>query len=335
VSVSTPYLLKKRAPVRKLVSVVLAAGLLASLAACTNGAAGGDCAPLYSSGGNSDLVTAKGKIGADPKAEFATPIVGKKVQVSTLTKGEGAPIQPGATAVVQVSIYDGKTGDLLISSDYTGSGVIGYVRDDVPAFGAVVQCEPIGSRVAAVGPAGEMIGDGAITQYKLPITADDNVVLVADLVGSYLGKANGADQVAQAGFPSIALAPDGRPGFTFSGDSVAPKKFEAVNLKSGSGATVKAGDAVVLNYTAVAWGGKTVAETTWDGLPTVKVASSLKDSQSGLIDGLVKAIVGQKVGSQVIAIVPPELGYASGSAPAGVTEGSTLVYVVDILGIYK
>jgi len=34
-------------------------------------------------------------------------------------------------------------------------------------------------------------------------------------------------------------------------------------------------------------------------------------------------------------IVPPDLGYASGSAPAGVPEGSTLVYVVDILGIYK
>lgn len=320
---------------RKLVSVVMAAGLLASLAACAGGPEGSDCTPLYASGSNSDLVTAKGKIGADPKAEFATPIVGKKVQVSTVTKGDGKKIQPGATAVVQVSIYDGKTGDVLISSDYSGSGVIGYVRDEVPAFGAVVQCEPVGSRVAAVGPAGDLIGDDAISQYQLPITADDSVVLVADLVNSYLGKANGADQATQPGFPSIVLAPDGRPGFSFASDQDAPTQYKAANLKTGSGATVKAGDAVVLNYTGVAWGGKTVAETTWDGLPTVKVASSLTDSQSGLIDGLVKAIVGQKVGSQVIVIVPPKLGYASGSAPSGVTDGATLVYVVDILGIYK
>lgn len=328
---------QKRVPVRKLVSVVMAAGLLASLAACAGPTAlGNDCSPLYASGSNSDLVAAKGKLGADPKAQFATPIVGKTVQVSTVIAGEGEKIQPGATAVVQISIYDGKTGDRLISSDYTGSGVIGYVREDVPAFGSVVQCQSIGTRVAAVGPAGELIGADAIAQYTLPVTADDSVVLVADLLGAYLGKANGVDQPLQDGFPAVALAPDGRPGFTFASDQTVPTQYKASTLKAGSGPTVKAGDAVVLNYSGIAWGAKTIAETTWDGLPTVKVASSLTDNaQSGLIDGLVKAIVGQKVGSQVIVIVPPELGYASGSAPAGVTDGATLVYVVDILGIYK
>ncbi len=328
---------QKRVPVRKLVSVVMAAGLLASLAACAGpNALGGDCSPLYSAGSNSDLVAAKGKIGADPKAQFATPVVGKSVQVSTVIAGKGDKIQPGATAVVQVSIYDGTTGDVLISSDYTGTGVIGYVREGAPAFGAVVQCTAIGSRVAAVGPAGDLIGADAIAQYQLPVATDDTVVLVADLLGAYLGKANGVDQPLQDGFPAVALAPDGRPGFTFASDKSAPTTYKASTLKAGSGATVKAGDAVVLNYSGIEWGGKTIAETTWDGLPTVKVASSLTDSpQSGLIDGLVKALVGQKVGSQVIVIVPPELGYASGSAPSGVTDGATLVYVVDILGIYK
>ena len=236
---------------------------------------------------------------------------------------------------MQVSIYDAATGDVLITSDYTGAGVIGYVRDEAPAFGAVVQCETIGSRVAAVGSVKDLLGEEAIAQYKLPVEADDTVVLIADLLDAYLGKANGVDQPAQAGYPSIVTAPNGRPGFTFASDQSAPSDYRSAVLKAGNGAKVKEGDAAVLNYTGVVWGAKTVAETTWDGLPTVKVMADLSENQNGVPKGLLKAIVGQKVGSQVIVVLTPDVGYPSGSAPAGVTDGSTLVYVVDILGIYK
>jgi len=43
--------------------------------------------------------------------------------------------------------------------------------------------------------------------------------------------------------------------------------------------------------------------------------------------------VGQNVGSQVLVSVPPQLGYAPGGAPAGVPDGATLVYVLDIVGV--
>ncbi len=320
---------------RKLVSVVLAAGLLASLAACTSAPLGSGCAPLYSSGANSTLVTAKGKIGDDPQAKFPTPLVTKKTEISTVVKGDGKVIEPGAVAVVQVSVYDAATGNVLITSDYTGAGVIGYVRDEAPAFGAAVQCETIGSRVAAVGSVKSLLGEEAIAQYKLPVEAGDTIVLIADLLDAYLGKANGADQPAQAGFPSIVTAPDGRPGFTFASDQKAPSEYKSAVLKAGNGTKIKEGDAVVLNYTGLEWGAKTVADTTWDGLPTVKIMADLSTNQNGVPKGLLKAIVGQKVGSQVIAVLTPDVGYPSGKAPAGVTAGSTLVYVVDILGIYK
>lgn len=320
---------------RKLVSVVLAGGLLVALSACATGPAGADCTPLFPSGENSKLITATGDLGADPEAEFPTPIVGTKTQASVLTEGEGERLPAGSLGVVQITIYDGSDGSVLISSDYTGSGVLASVADGVPAFGAVAQCATVGSRVAAVGTASDVVGEAAIEQYQLPVEADDDVVLVADVLQTYLGKANGADQPAQAGFPSIVTAPDGRPGFTFASDSTAPSTFTSALLKAGSGAKVEEGDAVVLNYTAVAWGETTVAETTWDGLPVVKLATSLTNDEKGLIEGLAKGIVGQKVGSQVIVVVPPELGYASGSAPVGVPDGATLVYVVDILGIYQ
>jgi len=43
--------------------------------------------------------------------------------------------------------------------------------------------------------------------------------------------------------------------------------------------------------------------------------------------------VGQTVGSQVAIVVPPALGYPDGNQPAGVPDGSTLIYVFDILGV--
>ena len=47
---------------------------------------------------------------------------------------------------------------------------------------------------------------------------------------------------------------------------------------------------------------------------------------------LVLALIGQTVGSQIVAVIPPDQGYgdkASGTIPAG----STLIFVVDILGV--
>lgn len=49
-----------------------------------------------------------------------------------------------------------------------------------------------------------------------------------------------------------------------------------------------------------------------------------------LIKGWDQALVGQTVGSRLLLVVPPSLGYgdkASGSIPAN----STLVFVIDIL----
>ena len=54
---------------------------------------------------------------------------------------------------------------------------------------------------------------------------------------------------------------------------------------------------------------------------------------TGVVPGLAEGLIGQTVGSQVIVVIPPELGYPAGQAPASVPEGSTMVFVVDILGL--
>ncbi|MGV8897401.1 MAG: FKBP-type peptidyl-prolyl cis-trans isomerase [Rhodoglobus sp.] len=322
---------------RKLPAFIAAAGLLISLSACATGPASIDgCTPTFAAGSNAALVSASGLFGNEPKASFPTPVVAadaSQVHVISEGNGNGKRVNPGATVVVQITIYDGTSGDAIIATDYEGSGAIFSAIDSTPAFATIAQCARVGSRVAAVGTAGDLIGDSAIQQNGLSLAADDTVVIIVDVQSVYLGKANGADQILEAGFPSIVLAPDGRPGFTFA-DPTPPTDLKIEQLKAGAGAKVAEGDNVVLHYTGVLWDTQEVFDSTWErNTPAVLPALSLEDSDGGLVPGFAKALIGKRVGSQVIAVIPPSEGYPAGAAPTSVPDGSTMVFVFDILGI--
>lgn len=330
---------EKRVFVRKLPALIAAAGLLVSLSACSGAASGSACIPAYAPGGNSALVKSDGTLGKDPKAQFPTPLVAsKQPQASVTLTGDGTRVQAGDAADIQITIYDGRSGDALISTDYTTDGLLLLAVEGAPAFGALAQCAPVGSRVSAVGTAGTLIGQAAITQNQAlaGLTLADTVVLVVDVTTSYLGRADGVDRLPEAGLPSIVLAPDGHPGFTFP-PGTAPTGLKIATLKAGRGAKVEKGDSIVVNYTGVLWATeKTVFDSTWDrNAPAVLIATSLDDDQSGVVPGFAKAVIGAKVGSQVLVVIPPKYGYPAGSAPSSVPDGSTMVFVIDILGVDK
>jgi FKBP-type peptidyl-prolyl cis-trans isomerase len=93
---------------------------------------------------------------------------------------------------------------------------------------------------------------------------------------------------------------------------------------------VKSGDSVLVNYTGVIWKTGTVFDSSWEnGAPIAVTATKGK-----AIPGFLDALKGAKVGSQILAVIPPDQGYgdtASGAVPAK----STLVFVIDVLGIVK
>lgn len=97
-------------------------------------------------------------------------------------------------------------------------------------------------------------------------------------------------------------------------------------LKQGDGAEVADGDTVTVQYQGVNWRTGKVFDQSW----TRGAPSQFATNQ--VIKGFTKALVGQKVGSQVIAVIPPDMGYgAAGSESAGIKGTDTLVFVVDIL----
>ncbi|MGV8880711.1 MAG: FKBP-type peptidyl-prolyl cis-trans isomerase [Rhodoglobus sp.] len=308
---------------RKLLSVIAGAGLLVTMSACAAqppvGFAGCD------TGSSAALVKVDGEVGSATTVTFPTPLVPKSSENAVLIPGDGDRVEATDAANVTVSVYLADTGETLIEPTVITSFVDGRLP-----FMSGLTCASDGGRVAMTGTIEDLFADGLTGQG---IDPTDNVVVVADVNDAFPGRATGADRAPQAGFPAIVIAPNGQPGFTVPATD-APTALGIETLKEGSGATVDEGDSVYINLTGLVWGGTKTFFSSFDvGSPTPVVAADIATTKGGVPPGLAKALIGQKVGSQVVVVAPPKDGYPSGTAPEGVTEDSTVIFVVDILKI--
>src|ERR1700678_4481975 len=99
----------------------------------------------------------------------------------------------------------------------------------------------------------------------------------------------------------------------------------------GKGPAVTSSDVAVGNYVTYLWDGATNKEvgTTYGGVPQ-------EFSASQELPGLVTAMNGRTAGSRVLAIVPPADAFGStGNPEMGVSGSDTLVFVIDILSVFK
>lgn len=316
---------------RKIPALVAAGGLLLSLTACaTQSASGGaaGCEPAIPSGDASAAISATGEIGSSPEVELPTPLYASENERSVLTAGEGDLVGEGAPVIFQFSIFNGRDGSLLQESEYgENGGTILTATEDAttnPGIEDALVCTTVGSRIAVVLSPEDSHGGQGIAQ--LGVEADDSLVYVIDVREAFLPKADGVNQlVARNDLPAVVTAPDGTPGITVPA-AEAPSELLAETVKAGDGDAIEAGDQFVVHYTGVLWDGGTVFDSSWE------TGSPALFTLDGIVPGLAEALEGQKVGSQVLAVIPPELAYGdagSGSVPAG----ATLVFVVDILGI--
>jgi peptidylprolyl isomerase len=110
-------------------------------------------------------------------------------------------------------------------------------------------------------------------------------------------------------------------------------------LQEGTGAKVEAGQTIIAEYVGVLWRDGKVFDSSWDAGRHPFAArigtSNPQTGESGVIEGWVKALTGEKAGSRILIVVPPKLGYGkAGNTEAGIKGTDTLVFVIDILGVY-
>ena len=310
-----------------LTAAALATVLASSLTACSGVPGFGGCEPAYQPGDASELVTATGAFGSAPDVDFPTPlIVDGAPQTSVLIEGEGDPTPQGGTVDFDFSLWDGQSGQTYGATDYAEQPGGRLVANDSTSVTKSLQCTRVGERFALTTRAEDAYAEGSIPEGLEP---DTTLVFVVDVIATYLGKADGINQLQQDGMPTVVTAPDGKPGITVPATE-APDELRVSTVKAGGHETVEDGDSVVVHFSSFTWPapGDIVNEvdSSWPRKPinvTVDEGATASASQ-GVPPVAAAQLVGTKVGSQVLVVIPPDD-----------QSGDTVIVVIDVLGIQK
>lgn len=318
-------------------SSLIAAGLLVGLAACTpsgestsseRDTADGSCAVA---GAASDAVTIDGDYGQKPVYEFDGPLSPDTTERTIVSEGDGAEIDEGDIVDLNYSIINGATAEEIESTYDQGTSVQLRVDTLAPVLSGLsktIACATEGSRIVGVIPPVDAFGEAGAPEFGLE--ASQSLVFIADIVRiapEPLVRAEGEPQEAPADFPVVELAESGVPTITIP-DAEPPAGYEEATLILGDGDVVPDGATVTVHYTGINWNTGEVFDSSWErGQPA-------SFPTGGVIPGFRDALVGSTVGSQIVAIIPPELGYGpQGGTPDGsIGADDTIVFVVDILG---
>ena len=279
----------------------------------------------YETGEAVKQVKVAGEFGAQPEVSFPTPLSGTGVETAVIIEGDGGAIVGNQRVALHFTGFNAATGEQFQGSEFGTDGYIiqDLIAGDTPDFCKALTGVQVGSRVAILFDAANAHQNNGVE--SLGIGASDGILFVFDVVDAYLPHAVGDSVAPVAGLPTVILAPNGQPGIQIPA-TVAPTEFARSVLIQGTGETVNIGDTVVVHYSGWTWQGEQF-DTSWDR----QSPASFQVSSDSLIEGFVQALDGVQVGSQVVAVIPPSLGYgdnAQGSIPAG----STLIFVIDVLG---
>jgi peptidylprolyl isomerase len=271
-----------------------------------------------------------------PQASFPTPLKTTGRELSVVQAGEGEPARATGFVDFDLNIFLGATGEYVTGSDYQPGNPVRRVIDSSSEdfFSGLLECQQPGSQVVVTTTVEDVFGP---VEGDAVITNESTIVLVVDVHQTYPNKADGSSRLPQSGMPTVVQTDEGVHGLSFPNAPI-PTELRVSVLKQGDGVAIKEGDFVTTHFTAAVWNTREIFNTSFEqGIPLSLVArdSFTSGEGVGVIPGLAQALIGQTVGSQVLVSIPPSLGYPAGQAPAGVPDGSTLVYVFDILGISK
>jgi peptidylprolyl isomerase len=278
-----------------------------------------------------DDITVTGPVGEKPKVDFKPPVTFAKTESKIIDKGPGTG--------------DAVTADSQITVDYLGINAsdgteIGSTYDQggqpqtftanqvVAAFAKGLEGAHAGDRVlitsAPVDAFGEA-GNGA------DIAKNTGIIFVVDVldVSTPLTEAQGKQVAAPATVPTLVLDKDGHPS-KFKATKDTPKSVDKLGVYTvieGKGPKVKSGQTITVHYVAQLYPDGKVFDSSWKTGQPIQVPIGT----GGVIKAWDEALVGQRVGSRVILVVPSALGYGKAGQPPNIPGGATLVFVIDVL----
>ena len=301
---------------KRLLGAMTALALCLGLSACGGKSDGGS-----HSGDTMQGVSASGKLGSKPDISFKTPFKVENQTHQVIQDGDGEVIRDGDRVCTRSLALDAKTGKVINSTWDKSSPECSIVinRKSIPAYYDTFKGLKVNSTVA-VGIDESGSGSSKATEsYIMALTFVSR--------SKNLTRAQGQKVTdLPSDLPKISLDDKGKPSLDLNGYQ--PKGGLVVQpLIKGKGAKVGQHQSVSANYTGwLASDGKQF-DSSWDR------GQASDFSLDQVVKGWQQGLAGQTVGSQVLLVVPPDLGYGS-QQQQKIPANSTLIFVVDILAAY-
>lgn len=313
---------RKSDTIRQFVCAATALALCAGLSACSSSSDAPKSASDTMSG-----VSAKGKPGSKPEISFDTPLKVENQSHQVIQKGDGDVIQDGDRVCTRSVAIDSKTGKEINSTWDEEKPECSIVIDktSIPAYYDVFRGQKINTTIAiGIDDQQETSQSGSSkdSQGSSYIMALTFVSKTKDLKRAEGEKVKDIP----ADLPKISLSNTGKPSLDLN-NYKPTNTLVSQTLIKGKGAKVGEHQTISANYTGwLASDGKQF-DSSWDR------GQASDFSLDQVVKGWQQGLAGQTVGSQVLVIVPPDLGYGD-QEKSGIPANSTLIFVVDILAAY-
>ncbi|MDR0284427.1 MAG: FKBP-type peptidyl-prolyl cis-trans isomerase [Propionibacteriaceae bacterium] len=271
---------------------------------------------------NLDDITVTGGIGESPTVTVPFPWTADITRTKVLVPGDGMTVPENGLVEINYYGVNARTGEKFDDSYSRGSSVSMSLANTIPGFGKGLTGQQVGSRVLVAIP-GTDAYDPSGGQTGAGIEVGDTLLFVVDILRtSVTGPAGETQPVTDTSLPTVSgdLA---APVVTIASGATPPGATASELLVKGAGPAVESTDGIYVNYAEYLWDG-TLVRTTYGSSPLTGLLSNTLKAWQG-------ALVGQTVGSRLLIVGTPEDTYPIGNDKVGIAQGSTMVYVIDIL----
>ncbi|MCL3861886.1 FKBP-type peptidyl-prolyl cis-trans isomerase [Actinotalea sp. K2] len=258
--------------------------------------------------GSAPEVVVTGEPGQVPVLEYEAPLTVGEARAEVVWEGEGPSVADGQPILVDYYAEAGADAS-LVGETFTSDPrpyLLSAEALGVDIYRAL-SGRTVGSRILHLAPP----SDGQ----------SSSTVAVFDLLPT---RAAGEPVEPRDGLPTVELAENGEPTVTIP-EGEPPSELVVQPLIKATGPQVEPMQVITVQFTGVRWSDGTVFDSSWD---PGKLPAPFPIGVGSVIAGWDEGLVEQTVGSQVLLIIPPSLGYG-GTDQELATE--TLVFVVDIL----
>ena len=154
------------------------------------------------------------------------------------------------------------------------------------------------------------------------------IVLGVALAAAGCGDDDSSTTETSATAEEASAAPQSKPRVEVPKGSP-PGQLEVEDLVEGTGEEAQAGDEVSVHYVGVDYRSGEQFDASWDrGEPF-----QFQLGAGMVIPGWDQGVEGMRVGGRRELIIPPDLAYGAAGQPPVIKPNSTLIFVVDLLGV--